>query len=113
MHGVHAAASSSASPPMRSLKAPPRSWRRSRPRRPCGAARDDLAAIDDQEVVIGLDLVEQMCGPQHADIVALGKLMHMADDGSPRRMIEPDGGLIEEEQFRTVQEGRAISTRRR
>ena len=35
-----------------------------------GAARDDLAAIDDQEVVIGLDLVEQMRGPQHADIVA-------------------------------------------
>src|SRR5262245_32987371 len=30
--------------------------------------------------------------------------MHMANDGAPGRMIEPDSGLIEQQQFWTMQE---------
>ena len=39
--------------------------------------------------------------------------MDMPDDGAPRRIVEADGRLVEEEQLRAVQQGRAISTRRR
>ena len=90
---------------MSSVNAPPRSLA------PVSAttslatpARHDLPAIDHQQIVVGLHLVEQMRRPQHADIVGARQLMHVAHDGPPRRVVEPDGRLVEQKQLRAMQQ---------
>ena len=102
---VHAATSSSVSPPIKSRKAPPRSLAPvSATTSLVVASRHDRPAIEHEQVVVRLDLVEQMRGPQHADIVGARKLMDVVHDGRTGRHIEADGGLVEQQQLRAVQE---------
>ena len=68
------------------------------------AAREDLALMQDDEIVARHDLVEQMRRPQHADALFGDELPDMAEDIGARLDVEPDGRLIEQQQPRPVQQ---------
>src|ERR1700748_596750 len=68
------------------------------------AMREDLALMQDDEIVARLDLVEQMRRPEHADALFGDELADMAEDIGARLDVEADGGLVEQQQPRPVQE---------
>src|ERR1700759_1543929 len=68
------------------------------------AMREDLALMQDDEIVARLDLVEQMRRPQHADALFGDELPDTPEDIGPGLAVEPDGRLIEQQQPRPMQQ---------
>ena len=60
--------------------------------------------MQDHEVVAGNDLVEQMRGPEHADALLGNELPDVTENIGARLDVEPDGGFIEQQQARAVQQ---------
>jgi hypothetical protein len=58
---------------------------------------EHAAAMQDYEIIAGLDLVDQVRCPQNADIFLGDELPHISDDALARIHIEPDGRLVEEQ----------------
>ena len=104
MHRLHAAMSSSVSPPIKQPEGAAEIAGAGLRHHVLGdAARHDASLVEHEQIVVGLDLVEQMRCPQHADIVGAGKLMDVPHDGAARRHVEADGRLVEQQQLRAVQ----------
>jgi hypothetical protein len=69
-----------------------------------GAAREHAALMQDDEIVAGGNLVEQMRRPQHADTLLGDELPDVGQDVRACLDIEPDGRLVEQQQARPMQQ---------
>ena len=69
------------------------------------AARQHLAMMEDDDVVLRPDLVDEMGGPQHAAILLGDQAADMPDHVGPRTDVEADRRLVEKEEPRPVQQG--------
>src|SRR5215472_14381188 len=68
------------------------------------AACKDLPLMQNDKIVAGVNLVEQMRRPQHADAIFGDELPHVAENIGPDLDVEPDGWLIKQQQPWSVQE---------
>jgi hypothetical protein len=65
---------------------------------------DDLALVHDRDPVAELGLVHVVRGHEDRDLLALLQLGDVAPDRAARLRVQADGGLVEEEHARRVQE---------
>jgi hypothetical protein len=62
----------------------------------CGMSRRYQAPlVQNQQVILFLDLIEQMRGPEHADAVFAAQAAHVAIERQTTGRIEADAGFIE------------------
>ena len=66
--------------------------------------RQHPAAVQHHDRVGGVDLVEQVRRPEHADAGTRRQLAHDAHDLAARLHVEPDRRLVEQQQPRAVQQ---------
>ena len=65
---------------------------------------DDRALVDDGDAVAVLGLVHVVGGHEDRDVLALLELADVAPDRAARLRVEADGGLVEEQHARRVQQ---------
>ena len=76
------------------------------------AARQHLAMMEDDDVVLRPDLVDEVGGPQHAAILLGDQAADMPDHVGPRRMSRPTVASSRRRSRGRCSKARAISTRR-
>ena len=65
---------------------------------------EDLALMQDDNIVAGLDLVDQMGCPKHANALARDKAPHMLEDVRAGLDIETGGRLVKQQHARAMQQ---------
>ncbi len=68
------------------------------------ALRENSALVQNDEIIIRLDLVKKVSGPQHADALLDNQPPHMAEDLGSRLDVQSNRRLVEQQQTRPVQE---------
>jgi hypothetical protein len=68
--------------------------------------------VEDDHPVAGPDLVDQVGGPEHGQVLLAAERVHVLDDREPAVDVEADGGLVEDQEAGPWSSARAISTRR-
>ena len=68
------------------------------------AVREHASLMQHYEIVAGLDLVEQMRRPEHADALLRHQLANVVENIGAGLYVEPDGRLVEQQQARPMQE---------
>ncbi|OWK40119.1 hypothetical protein PSOLE_37770 [Pseudomonas oleovorans subsp. oleovorans] len=63
------------------------------------------AAMQDQQLVGGFDLVQQVGGPQHAQALLATQIAHMSAQRQAAGRVEPGAGFVEQQQARLVEQG--------
>src|SRR5690242_6982828 len=60
----------------------------------CRTLVQDFAAVEDDGVIVGLDLVDQMRRPEHGQSARLHQTAHVGDDVGTAPDVEADGRLV-------------------
>lgn len=68
------------------------------------ALSDQTAAIEHQQIVIGLDLIEQVSGPEHAHALVTAERSHMLVECLAAGRVEACTGLVEQQQLGVMQQ---------
>lgn len=68
------------------------------------ALSDQTAAIEHQQIVIGLDLIEQVSGPEHAHALVTAERSHMLVECLSAGRVEACTGLVEQQQLGAMQQ---------
>ncbi|MNI17317.1 hypothetical protein D3C73_706850 [compost metagenome] len=61
--------------------------------------------MQDQQVIAGLYFVEQVGGPEHADVLLATQAADVPVERQATRRVEADTGFIEQQQARLMQQG--------
>ena len=69
------------------------------------APRPDPTAVQQHDMVAGLDLVDQVGRPQHGQVLVAAQAVHVVDQVPTAVDVEPDRGLVEHQEPRPMQQG--------
>jgi hypothetical protein len=69
-----------------------------------GAVRAHAATVQQHHAIARPDLIDQVGGPKHGQVPLLAQTMDVLDDVAAAVDVEPDGGLVQHQQPRVVQE---------
>ena len=69
------------------------------------SAGDQPPLMQDQQVITGLHFIQQVGGPEHADVLFAAQTTNVLIERQPTGRVEANAGLVEQQQARFMQQG--------